>query len=144
MPLRFRKNREDVRSIGFALIINRGVRRLEVWKCSRLLIMIRPLRTWDSSLRAEWQTRGGWMSLSFIVILNELLGEEESQLWECGIKVWKCYWLLFMIRPLRTWDSSLRAEWQGRVIRFIRVRDSSLRSEWQAGVFLLFLTSFWK
>jgi len=116
----------------------------EVWQCYFLSFMIRPLRTRDSSLRSEWQTGvirllRTWDS-SFNVILNELLGEEESLQCLRAFVVYKCYRLLIMIRPLRTRDSSLRSEWQTKVIVPLRTRDSSLRSEWQTKVILTLRT----
>ena len=53
-----------------------------------------------------------WASQSFLfVILNGLLGEEESLLWETGYKYSNVGVLLYMIRPMSVRDSSLRSEW---------------------------------
>ena len=76
--------------------------------------MIRPLSTRDSSLRSEWHTG------EFFVILNELLGEEESLLW------------------VRVRSSETFIGFQN-MIRPMSARDSSLRSEWQAGEFFVIL-----
>jgi hypothetical protein len=62
-----------------------------------------------------WFCRFEWVFL-LLSFWTSFLGEEESLQRLRRFELWQCYRLLFMIRPLSEWDSSLRSEWHARLV----------------------------